>query len=363
MRNLAGHWRRRYAKRRLPGGNIMSVGIVTVNWRQWELTHACLSSVRKSNYRDAHCYIVDNASGDGSLDHLAQLGDDVTLIANPTNAGWAGGNNAAIPHVLRDGHDFVLLLNNDALLALDALDALISAHEEIMAEGSNQAPILGAAERRHDGEYGFLQATLHASTGIPALSTAIDDAAREMALLPTAYANGAALFCHRSVFEAIGLFDRRFFLYYDEADWCFRAARRKHPIRSVLAAEIYHEGGATTGGVQSPLHVYFTTRNCLLFAEKHSSARQRAALARDYAWMAREYGGGRGRFDWPLRFLRDHDPAVVAFRHGVRDYLLRRFGNCPAIIRALGSQHVDQAPAEATEDRTASVEWHSRRQA
>jgi GT2 family glycosyltransferase len=126
----------------------MSVGVVTVNWRRWELTQACISSVRNSNYRDAHCYIVDNASGDGSLEHLAQLGDEVTLIANPTNAGWAGGTNAAIPHVLRDGHDFVLLLNNDALLGADALDALIVAHEELTAESSNPAPILGAAERR-----------------------------------------------------------------------------------------------------------------------------------------------------------------------------------------------------------------------
>lgn len=341
----------------------MSVGIVTVNWRRPELTRDCLSSVRKSAYRDVHFYIVDNDSRDGSLERLAQLGDDVTLIANPTNAGWAGGNNAGLRHLLRDGHEFVLLLNNDALLAPDALDALISAHEQIVADGSNRAPVLATIERRHAGEYGFVQGTIDASTGIPVWGTAtIDDSLRELALLPTPYANGAALFCHRSVYEAVGLFDERFFLYYDEADWCFRAARRQHPIRSVVAAEIYHEGGATMGGAQSPLQNYFMTRNRLLFAEKHSRPRQRVALARHYAWMARQYVGGHGRLDWPLRFLRHRDPAIVAFRYGVRDYLLRRFGDCPGIIRTLGSHDAQEAQANATEHPPASVEWHSRRQ-
>ena len=341
----------------------MSVGIVTVNWRHPELTRDCLSSVRKSAYRDVHFYIVDNDSRDGSLERLAQLGDDVTLIANPTNAGWAGGNNAGLRSLLRDGHEFVLLLNNDALLAPDALDAFIAAHEQVMAEGSNRAPVLAGVERRQGGEYGFVRGTIDASTGIPVWGTAtIDDSLREAALLPTPYANGAALFSHRSVFEAVGLFDERFFLYYDEADWCFRAARGKHPMFSVIAAEIYHEGGATMGGAQSPLQNYFMTRNRLLFAEKHCSPRQRAALARHYAWMARQYAGGEGRLGWPLRFLRDRDPAIVSFRYGVRDYLLRRFGDCPDIIRTLGSHRSAEAPERATTDRLPSVEWHSSRQ-
>jgi len=349
----AGWWR----------GMGMSVGIVTVNWRRSELTRDCLSSVRKSAYRDVHFYIVDNDSRDGSLEHLAQLGDDVTLIANPTNAGWAGGNNAGLRRLLADGHEFVLLLNNDALLAPDALDALVSAHQQIMADGSGRAPVLAPIERRQGGEYGFVRGTIDASTGIPVWGTAtIDDSLREAALLPTPYANGAALFCHRSVFEEVGLFDERFFLYYDEADWCFRAARRKHPIFSVVAAQIHHEGGATMGGAHSPLQNYFMTRNRLLFAEKHCSPRQRTALARHYAWMARQYVGGHGRLGWPLRFLRDRDPAIVSFRYGVSDYLLRRFGDCPDIIRTLGSRHSEEAPGKATPDGPVSPDWHAGRQ-
>jgi len=66
--------------------------------------------------------------------------------------------------------------------------------------------------------------------------------------------------------------------------------------------------------------------------------------------MARQYVGGQGGLGWPLRFLRDRGPAIVSFRHGVRDYLIRRFGDCPDIIRTLGSRTSDEALEKSIRD-------------
>jgi GT2 family glycosyltransferase len=302
---------------------LVSIAIVTVNWNGWRLTRQCVAAVRESSYPDFHIYIVDNHSSDGSLEHLANLGGDVTLIAHGVNAGWSGGNNVGVAHALADGHDFIFLLNNDAVLASAALSILVAGHDRVIARGAKLAPVLGAVERRDDGSFGFVVAGLDAETGMPGWTPgAYRPSQFRAALIPTAYVHGAALFAHRSVFESVGPFDERFFLNFDETDWCFRAARAGHKLRVARDAVIDHQGSATIGGSESPLQTYFMARNRLLFAEKHCTPEQRQALLGRYRVRARQFGA--------------KNPALAeAFRRGAQDYADRLFGDCPPEIRAM----------------------------
>ena len=310
----------------------MSIGVVIVNWNRWQLTQACITALRSSLNVKFHSYVVDNASTDGSADQLATLGSEVTLIRHHVNAGWAGGNNVGIARALGDGHDFIMLLNNDALLRRDTLATLSRVEASLTGTGSPR-PILGPIERREDGRFGFVRATEDPETGIPAWNPLEEvRVAPKKELIPTSYVQGSALFTHRSVFERVRLFDERYFLYYDEADWCYRAAHAGHPLLMVRDATIQHDSGATTGGILSVLQTYFMIRNRLLFAEIHCTPQQRHAVAQKHRSERNVY-------------FSSGEALAEAFRQAERDYVERRFGDCPPHIRTLAEAAAKKAPS------------------
>jgi GT2 family glycosyltransferase len=154
-------------------------------------------------------------------------------------------------------------------------------------------------------------------------------------LTPTASVSGAALFTDRSVFETLGFFDDKFYLYYDEVDWCFRATAAGHLNWIVPKAVVRHLGYASSGGEVSPLRTYFMLRNMLLFAEKHSTRQQRRTLARRAYWDLRNTSRDLNAGPWPMTLLTNPDIALSAKRRGVLDYVMRRFGDCPSSIRVM----------------------------
>jgi hypothetical protein len=167
----------------------------------------------------------------------------------------------------------------------------------------------------------------------------------------TDYVCGAALFFRASVCRQIGLLDERFFLVYEESDWCYRARREGFECLTVPSARVWHKVGSSFGSEASPLRTYFSARNKLLWAEKNASRGEwlrmlRRATRRFYPEF-RLASAGENRIPlhkfllWTTAgFARDwtrkrRDPQEVAYRRGVVDYLMRRFGDCPGEIRTL----------------------------
>ena len=93
------------------------VSIVILNWNSYEVTLDCLLSLRKMDYRNFEVVLVDNGSIDGSPAKLLQSVPEIRLIRNETNLGFAGGCNVGMRDALRRGTDYVLLLNNDTIVA------------------------------------------------------------------------------------------------------------------------------------------------------------------------------------------------------------------------------------------------------
>ena len=325
-----------------------SVTVVVLNWNGWQDTLSCVDSLRKADYPSFRTIIVDNGSTDGSMAHLraAPWADDVTFIETGCNLGFAEGNNVGIRHALEHGADFVLVLNNDTTVAPDLLDRLVDGAARHPDAGVFSARLLYMDE---PGKVWFDGARWDATDlamkwpGQGQLESAMTTEDHE-----TDYACGASLFFRAEVARQIGLLDDRFFLVWEEVDWCFRARAAGWRCLVIPDAKVWHRVGASFGGEDSPMRTYFSVRNELLWFRLHAplSGRLRlwakvikrlvpifhvdhadgAPFAKRLAWAAQDYLRslmGRG-----TRFT------YLATRRAISDYVHGRFGDCPPQVRA-----------------------------
>ena len=326
-----------------------SVWIVVLNWNGLADTLACLQSLRQLHYSECHIVVVDNGSTDGSVNVLrsAALSPATDIIEAGRNLGYAGGNNLGIRHALDRDADFILVLNNDTTVDPALVDELVGA--------AGQHPDAGCfgpwIYYMHDPERLWFATATWVSDSLAFAWPGKDRLASELSIAATrtAYVCGAALFFRASLSRQIGLLDERFFLVYEESDWCYRARRAGFECMTVPSARVWHRVGSSFGSEASPLRTYFSTRNKLLWAEKNASRREwfrlvRRAGRRVYPELRFDRGNrvpvhkallwtatGFAR-EWSRKL---RDPQEVAHRRGVFDYFMRRFGDCPRKIRAL----------------------------
>lgn len=321
--------------------NFPKTFVIILNWNGRDDTLECLESVFKSDYPNFEVIVVDNGSKDGSVAAIKNAYPHIHLIENGENLGYAGGNNVGIRYALKKEADYIFLLNNDTVLADDLIGALVEAAEShreggvfgpVVYDALSRSTIVTAGER-------FLDDNL----AIENISCGQKEPPEPSKCYPVDWVTGAAFFLRRSAVEKVGVFDERFFLVYEESDWCFRARREGFESLIVPGARIWHRVAASFGGEASSLRLYFSNRNRLLFAEKNLS---KIAWARILASSSRRLlprlprSKGRGKATpkhlyWALRDTAAnwHSPPQRAIRQAYRDYVLRRFGDCPQWIR------------------------------
>lgn len=337
-----------------------SIDIVVLNWNGGPDTVACLESLGELAYDNHRIVVVDNGSTDDSAAMIAARFPQLPLVRTGTNLGYAGGNNAGVDWCRANSPaDFFLILNNDTTVDPSLLQELVGAaiaHPDIGVFGPKilfhgKPSVIWFAGARWSGERGDF---FHVGYGEEDSDAHGDSVTSE-------YICGCALFVRRSLVERIGLFDTRYFLLYEEVDFCFRARRTGTPCMLVSRARVWHKISASMGGYESPLLAYFHARNRLLFAEAHFPIRRRLtllwqiacemvfprlrlALNVDVPPLKRIYWSLRRRELLSLREYRS-----VAYRARIRaigDYLGRRFGDCPPQIRIWKDrQRLDKAAA------------------
>jgi GT2 family glycosyltransferase len=304
------------------------VAVVILNWNGWRHTVQACNSIIATGDKRLKLLVVDNASTDESVVRLRAALPETELICNSVNGGFAGGCNMGIQRALEAGCDYVFLLNNDAMVARDAVAELVAASNRL-----GDCAILGSVVRDVGSEHcQFFGSQGSARFGQPRwYEYPRDKEQLANALIPTDFAIGAALFVPRAVFQTVGVLDERFYLTYEDIDFCYRARTCGVQSFIVSSSSIHHHRSATMGPETAPLQSYFLTRNELLFAEKHSALSQRLGLysfrlARFVKRVLKSVVAGRLT-----------DPSLRAMALGFRDFGFRRFGNCPDIVRRLAS--------------------------
>lgn len=235
-----------------------------VTWNGAHLLPACLDSLDAQTVRGSmEIVVVDNASADGTPELLATR-DGVRTIRAPRNLGFAGG--AALGMRGATGH--VVLLNNDAEFAPDAVEHLLRALAE-PGVGAATAKILLAGT----------DPVLVNSTGNVVTSDGRGtdrDWQRPLGTESTdpdvfGFCGGAAVL-RREMLDEVGGFDPSLFLYYEDTDLSWRMRAAGWTVRYVPGAVAEHRHAASSG-TGSPLFRYYNTRNSLIVATRHAPLR------------------------------------------------------------------------------------------
>jgi GT2 family glycosyltransferase len=219
------------------------VTIIVLNWNGLNDTLDCLESLGQLDYKNYKVLVVDNGSVDGSVPVTRERFPEVTIVENGENLGYAGGNNVGLRYAMAQGADYALLLNNDTVVDPAFLRVLV---DEVQAEPAvgiagptiyyhERPDIIWSAGGAIDWQRG--------STRMVGLDER-DEGQFGAEPRPVDFVTGCAMLVRRAVMEQVGLLDERFFAYYEEAEWCVRAARAGYKIVHVPMARMWAGLGA-----------------------------------------------------------------------------------------------------------------------
>ena len=248
--------------------NQPKVIIVVLNYNGKADTLACLESLSKVRYSNFETVLVDNASQDGSTDAVRKKFPQVQIIRNRQNLGYAEGNNRGIDWALKNRADYILILNNDTTVIKNFLKELIKVAEKYpkailfspQLRYPSVPPRIWYAGGRMFWPIGQLKLY---KRGV------LVKKIKNRGPFEVNFVSGAAFFVRAKAFEKLGKFDPKFFLYWEETDWCARAQKAHKKFIYVPSSIVYHKEGATTGGPKNAKNYYYFYRNNLLFARKN----------------------------------------------------------------------------------------------
>jgi len=301
--------------------------IIVLNWNGWRDTIECLESIQRITYPNYQIIVVDNGSTDDSIEKIkawargeipveskffeydpttkplqwieynratvearefakkeAKLSElhsnrKLVLIQTEENLGYAGGNNVGIRYALMTEVDYIMLLNNDTVVASDFLDFLLQTME--------CNPRIGIAGPKiyHYHKPNIIQSVggrigLWTGRHRAIRYNQKDEGQNPDPEREVGYVSGACLMIRVETVRAIGLLDEEYFMYMEEVDWCFRAHQAGFKVVVVPESRIWHKEYAAgrTGeeGRKTTDALYYEIRNNILFMRKH---------AQPYHWL------------------------------------------------------------------------------
>lgn len=231
-----------------PGTGPQRLAIVIVSYNTRKLIRRCLESLRAFPPRTPFdVLVVDNASRDGSVDMLGQEFPWVRVLANKRNLGYSAAVNLGLEHTTAD---YVLVLNPDIVVREHALDALIDFMDANPEAGIAAAKLLNTdGTLQHTCRGFYTPATLlmrrtplgklFPNHGVIRRHLMLDYDHAAPAVVD--WVIGACMMVRRTAADAVGGMDERFFLYFEDVDWCFRMGRQGWKVWYVPQAEMVHE--------------------------------------------------------------------------------------------------------------------------
>lgn len=207
----------------------MDLSIIVLNFKTKRLLRECLRSIRFANPQLRYeVIVVDNASGDGTGEMVRAEFPEHVLVESPENKGYAGGNNLGL--AAAKGR-YVMIMNPDIFVKDGVLEQLVwylDAHPEVGMVGPKLLSGDGSAQeshyRFHTMDVPVLRRTALGRTGWGSrkIDRFLMKDAQPTAPTEVDWLLGGAFVARREAVAEVGLLDERFFLYFDDVDWCRR---------------------------------------------------------------------------------------------------------------------------------------------
>ena len=234
------------------------VYIIILNWNGCRDTIECLESVFKLDYDNFKVIVVDNGSIDDSVSIIRKTYPQVILLEKEENLGYVGGNNVAIRYAIKEGADYVWLLNNDTVVEADTLNKIVRLSERSDSIGI-VSPVIHYYHKpweaqSYGGYFDFKNFTL---IPIQNKNFWLSDRARINVSIW-----GTAMLIKRSVIEKVGLLNKKYFAYAEDEEYSLRVNRVGYRNLVDIESKVFHkESGSTGGNKFSSMKIFLMVRN------------------------------------------------------------------------------------------------------
>jgi GT2 family glycosyltransferase len=211
---------------------------VILTWNQQQDTLECLASLLGTEYPNLKILVVDNGSTDGTEKSIRTSFPDVELIINKENLGFVGGNNMGIESALQRDADYVLILNNDTVVAKDLVRRLVT-----VAESDGQIGVVTPRIYFHDDKTRIWSAGGARPVFMPGIKMIGHGKKNGLAYAQqrdVEFATGCAMLVKAEVFRQVGLFDPAYFIYHEDYDLSERVRGAGYRIVYAPEAKVWH---------------------------------------------------------------------------------------------------------------------------
>ncbi|NCD72273.1 glycosyltransferase family 2 protein [Mucilaginibacter agri] len=250
-----------------------SVAVILVNWNTPVHTANCINSLL--GYCEVAKFdiiLVDNGSTDGSLQVLQSQFPDLIFIDNQENLGFAEGNNRGLQYSINRGYEYSLVINTDTLVDEDIITAL-SAHLDCYTLAAAVQPAIRwmhQPDKLWNGPCYF-----NVVLGVTRAKT--DDKLKDLKTYQMVdWVTGCCVMFRNSALRTAGLFNKQFFLYYEDVELSYRLRSCGYQVHYLPTSKMYHEAGVSgksekkkAEGFLNPFIHYYTSRNHIWFIRRY----------------------------------------------------------------------------------------------
>lgn len=239
----------------------LKINIIILNWNGWEDTIRCVNSLQKTDCAESYkIIIIDNGSTDDSVKRIKETFPGIELIQNDSNLGFGGGCNTGLLRSMKDNAEFVWLLNNDTAVYANSLQELLNT-----ANSNSNIGIIGSALY-------FMSDTKSLQTWGGGYISFWTGMAKHIHDKKDAhklqYITGASMLIRVKALRDTGIFDDlSYFMYWEDADLCFRLVRNGWDITVAEKSKVLHKESASFKGNHHLLVRYFNQSAVAFFCK------------------------------------------------------------------------------------------------
>lgn len=268
---------------------VKNVTIVLLNYNGYKDTIACYESIQNIIYTEYNIVIVDNDSSDNSIDNMIQYMKEkgtnfsffespeiamanvekklkISLIQSGYNGGYGHGNNIGIKYALKNGADYILILNNDTVVASNFLQPLVE-----LCEYDNNVGIASGQIFYFDrpDTFWFNGGSFDKCTGKVKHINYDAKNTGQKPLENSTFITGCVWLIPRRIFETVGFINEEYFMYVEDLEFSQRVLDKGYSLKVSETSRIWHKVGSSSGGELTQFSIYWRTRNWLLFMKNN----------------------------------------------------------------------------------------------